>query len=52
MSEICVVPVPLVELITSTPAMVESCCSSTLATLLAIVSGVAPGRLALTWMVG
>ena len=45
-------PVPLVEVIESTPAMVENCCSSTVATALAIVSGVAPGSAALTTIVG
>ena len=49
---ICVLPVPLVDVIESIPAMVENCCSSTVATALAIVSGVAPGRDALTKMVG
>ena len=34
------------------PAMVENCCSSGVATAEAIVSGLAPGRLALTWIVG
>jgi len=49
---ICVLPRLLVEVIESMPAMVESCCSSTVATALAIVSGVAPGRPADTTMVG
>ena len=34
------------------PAIVENCFSSGVATDEAIVSGLAPGRLALTWMVG
>ena len=34
------------------PAMVENCFSSGVATAEAIVSGLAPGRLAVTWMVG
>ena len=34
------------------PAIVENCCSSGVATAEAIVSGVAPGRLAQTMMVG
>ena len=49
---ICVLPVPLVEVIESIPEMVENCASSTLATALAIVSGVAPGKDALTTIVG
>ena len=32
--------------------MVENCFSSGVATAEAMVSGVAPGRVALTWMVG
>src|SRR5881392_2391014 len=51
-SVICVLPVLLVDVIESMPAMVENCCSRTLATALAIVSGVAPGSVALTTMVG
>ena len=34
------------------PAMVENCFSSTVATADAMVSGLAPGSSALTWMVG
>ncbi|MEY4941284.1 MAG: hypothetical protein RL409_1361 [Gemmatimonadota bacterium] len=49
---IAVLPSELVDVIESMPAMVESCCSSTVATADAIVSGVAPGRLAFTTMVG
>ena len=45
-------PGPDEEVITSMPAMVESCFSSGVATAEAIVSGLAPGRLALTEMVG
>src|SRR6266496_1587759 len=40
------------EVIWSTPAIVENCFSSGVATADAMVSGLAPGRLALTWMVG
>ena len=42
----------LLELIELSPAMVENCFSSGVATEEAIVSGLAPGRLALTTMVG
>ncbi len=42
----------LVEVIVSTPGMVENCFSSGVATEEAIVSGLAPGRLALMEMVG
>ena len=49
---ICVLPSVLLEVIESMPAMVENCCSSGVATAEAIVSGVAPGRPAPTWMVG
>ena len=45
-------PCELVELIAFRPAMVANCFSSGSATDEAIVSGLAPGRLALTWMVG
>src|SRR5947199_10422341 len=41
-----------VDVIWSTPAMVENCFSSGVATADAIVSGLAPGRLAFTVMVG
>ena len=34
------------------PAMVENCFSSGVATAEAMVSGLAPGRLAVIWMVG
>src|SRR6267142_1192850 len=47
-----VVPRALVEVIESMPAMVENCFSSGVATAEAMVSGLAPGRLAVTWMVG
>ncbi len=47
-----VVPSALVEVIESMPAMVENCFSSGVATAEAMVSGLAPGRLAVTWMVG
>src|SRR5258708_10920984 len=49
---ICVRPWALVDVIESTPAIVENCFSSGVATADAMVSGLAPGRLALTWMVG
>src|SRR5215510_9389424 len=49
---ICVRPWALVDVIESTPAIVENCFSSGVATADAIVSGLAPGRLAVTWMVG
>ncbi len=45
-------PCELVELIEFSPAMVANCFSSGSATAEAIVSGLAPGRLAPTWMVG
>ena len=47
-----VLPCVLVELTESRPAMVANCFSSGSATADAIVSGLAPGRLACTWMVG
>jgi hypothetical protein len=47
-SVICVEPVALVDVIESMPAMVENCCSSGVATAVAIVSGNAPGSPALT----
>jgi hypothetical protein len=40
------------EVMASMPATVENCCSSGVATAEAIVSGLAPGRVALTVMVG
>src|ERR1700724_2330168 len=45
-------PWELLELIESIPAMPENCRSSGVATDEAIVSGLAPGKLALTLMVG
>src|SRR5262249_48062760 len=45
-------PCELEELIESIPAMPENCLSSGVATEAAIVSGFAPGKLALTLMVG
>src|SRR3989338_9276883 len=45
-------PSVLVELMVSTPAMVENCFSSGVATVAAMVSGLAPGRLAVTEIVG
>jgi len=47
-----VLPWLLLELIDVTPAIVENCFSSGVATELAIVSGLAPGRFAWTWIVG
>jgi hypothetical protein len=38
--------------ITSSPSIVENCFSSGVATAEAIVSGLAPGRLAETWITG
>ena len=49
---ICVAPRALEELIESSPAIVENWRSRGVATAAAIVSGLAPGRLAVTWMVG
>ena len=46
------VPWLLVEVIAVTPGMVENCFSSGVATEAAIVSGLAPGRLALAEPVG
>jgi hypothetical protein len=47
-----VLPSELVDVIESMPAMLESCCSRGVATEAAIVSGLAPGRLAEIEMVG
>jgi len=47
-----VAPVPLVEVISLTPAITPRRRSSGVATLLAIVSGLAPGSVALTEIVG
>jgi len=47
-----VTPRPLVETIELTPAIVENCRSSGVATDEAMVSGLAPGRFAETTMVG
>ena len=47
-----VVPRALVEVIESRPGMVENWRSSGVATAAAMVSGLAPGRLAPTWIVG
>ena len=47
-----VVPWLDTELISSMPGMVENCFSSGVATAEAMVSGLAPGSSALTWMVG
>ena len=49
---ICATPWALMEVIESTPAIVENCFSSGVATEDAIVCGLPPGRLAETWMVG
>src|SRR6266581_9434507 len=45
-------PSPLDDVMLSMPAMVENCFSSGVATAAAIVSGLAPGRFAFTWIVG
>src|SRR6266705_2414147 len=45
-------PSPLDEVMLSIPAMVENCFSKGVATDAAIVSGLAPGRFAFTWIVG
>ena len=45
-------PSALCDVIESMPAMVENCRSSGVATADAMVSGLAPGRLAETWIVG
>ncbi len=45
-------PIALLEVIWVTPGISDSCRSSGVATLEAMVSGLAPGRLAWTWMVG
>ncbi|MDT4859725.1 hypothetical protein FQZ97_942480 [compost metagenome] len=45
-------PTELVDVISLTPAMVPRCLSSGVATLVAIVSGLAPGIEALTEMTG
>src|SRR3989440_8816007 len=47
-----VTPSALVEVIESMPAIVLNCLSSGVATAEAIVSGLAPGRFAITWIVG
>ncbi len=47
-----VAPSALVDVIESMPAMVENCFSSGVATAEAMVSGLAPGNAAVTWMVG
>ena len=51
-SVIDVEPWPLIEVIEVMPEMVENWRSSTVATEAAIVSGLAPGSVAVTWMVG
>ena len=51
-SVIRVSPSPLIEVIEVMPAMVANWRSSGVATEAAMVSGLAPGRLAVTWMVG
>ena len=51
-SVIGVVPSALVEVICVTPAICENCRSSGCATVDAMVSGLAPGSVAETWMVG
>ena len=47
-----VLPWRLLELIEVMPAIVENCFSRGVATADAIVSGLAPGRPAMTWIVG
>ena len=49
---ICVEPRVLVEVIESMPGMVENCFSRGVATAEAMVSGLAPGSEAVTWIVG
>ena len=49
---ICESPCALTEDIESMPEMVENCRSNGVATAEAMVSGLAPGRLAETWIVG
>src|SRR5574337_171635 len=49
---ICVLPCVLVDDMESRPAIVENCRSSGVATEEAMVSGLAPGRFAITVMVG
>jgi hypothetical protein len=51
-SVIRVFPRAFVEVIESSPAIVENCRSKGVATADAMVSGLAPGRPALTWIVG
>src|SRR6476646_6823111 len=51
-SVICEMPVPLSDVIESSAGIDENCFSSGVATADAIVAGAAPGRFALTWMVG
>src|SRR5512140_479751 len=51
-SVICVEPIALVEFMLSRPAIVVNCRSSGVATADAMVSGLAPGRLAFTTRVG
>ena len=51
-SVICVAPSELMEVIDSMPAMLENWFSSGVATEAAMVSGLAPGRLAVTSSVG
>ena len=51
-SVIWLVPCPLLEIMESSPAMVVNCRSSGVATADAMVSGLAPGRLADTVIVG
>ncbi len=49
---ILVSPWMLTELVVTRPGMDENCFSSGVATEVAMLSGLAPGRLALTWIVG
>ena len=47
-----VLPSPLDEVIDARPGMAANCCSSGVAIVVAMVSGLAPGRVAETVMVG
>ena len=47
-----VMPSPLVEVICARPGIAANCCSSGVATDDAMVSGLAPGSCAVTWIVG
>ena len=51
-SVIDVLPKPLHDVIATSPGMAANCCSSGVATMVAMVSGLAPGKFAATVMVG